>query len=209
MPRLTLRRLIARLHRAAAAEAVVRAEGGGANGLEATRRELSVFAADLMGAQSLVGQFGRSRAAGNPARERRAFRDFIEATAVPYMVIDPRAGLHIVDVNDAYAAATLTARSAVAGGKLFDVFPDNTGEPDADGVSNLFESIRRAAQSEAPHAMAVQRYDVRDPAGHFVERWWRPVNTPIFDDEGRLLYILHYAGELPHDHPRASSSGGA
>jgi PAS domain-containing protein len=162
--------------------------------LEETRRELALFASDMMGAQSYVGQFRRR---GSPLTERRLFRDLIEAAPLPYMVIDPRPGLHIVDVNDAYAAATLTGRSQVAGAKLFDVFPDNPADPRADGVSNLYESIQRAAQRGQPHAMTLQRYDVRDAGGAFVERYWRPVNTPVFDEGGRLAYILHFAGEQP------------
>lgn len=29
--------------------------------------------------------------------------------------------------------------------------------------------------------MAVQLYDVQDPDGCFVERWWTPVNAPVLD----------------------------
>lgn len=168
-----------------------------------TRRELALFASDMMGVQSFVGQFDHRR--GSPANERRLFRDLLEEAPLPYMVVDPRPGLHIVDINDAYAAATLTPRMQAAGGKLFDVFPDNPDEPGADGVSNLYESIQRAAQSGEPHAMTVQRYDVRDAHGRFLRRYWRPVNTPIFDDADRLVYVLHFAGELPADFEPAAS----
>ena len=44
--------------------------------------------------------------------------------------------------------------------------------------------------------MAIQRYDVRDPSGAFIERLWQPINTPIFDDKGRLIYVLHEANQL-------------
>lgn len=160
-----------------------------------TRRELAVFASNMMGAQTFVGQFepGRSEAA---RIDRSGFRNLIEDTSDPFMVIDPRPGLHILDVNDAYAAATLTARDKAAGGKLFDVFPDNPGDVEADGVSNLYESIQKAAQSGRPHVMAIQRYDVRDADGSFVERRWQPINTPVFDERGRLVYILHQANPL-------------
>lgn len=169
--------------------------------MASTRRELAVFASDMMGAQSYLGQFRRDGGYYGPAKvDRRLFRDLIENTPEAFMVIDPRPGFHIVDINDAYAAATLTARGKVAGDKLFDVFPDNPGTPDADGVSNLYESIQRAAQSGVPHTMAIQRYDVRDDDGHFVERVWRPVNTPIFDEQGRLVFVLHRAGALPPGH---------
>lgn len=163
-----------------------------------TRRELAMFASEMMGVQSYMGQFGSGVGRSNPTQVGRGlFRDLIEDTSEAFMVIDPRPGLHIVDVNDAYAAATLTARGKVAGYRLFDVFPDNPDLSDADGVSNLYESIQRAAQSGTPHTMATQRYDVRDASGHFVQRLWQPINTPIYDERGRLAFVLHRANALP------------
>jgi hypothetical protein len=44
--------------------------------------------------------------------------------------------------------------------------------------------------------MAIQRYDIRDPDGQFVERYWQPVNTPIFDESGRLIYLLHWVEDV-------------
>jgi hypothetical protein len=162
--------------------------------MAATRRELAVLAAEMMGAQSYLGQFGTGDGArGLPRGDRRLFRDLIENAALPSMIIDPRAGLHIVDINESYAAATLTRRGQAAGGKLFDVFPDNPELPDADGVGNLFESIQKASQTGRIHTMPVQRYDVQDASGAFVEKHWQPVNTPIFDETGRLVFVLHHA----------------
>src|SRR6185503_2135178 len=46
----------------------------------------------------------------------------------------------------------------------------------------------------APDAMAVQKYDVRRPqdeGGGFEERYWSPINSPVFDAEGRVAYIVH------------------
>lgn len=165
--------------------------------MAATRRELAVLSAELIGAQSLVGQFGggdRSRAHARP--ERRLFRDLIENSARLYMVLDPRAGLHIVDINEPYAAHTLVSRRRAPGEKLFDVFPDNPGLESADGVGNLFESLQRVAQSGCPHAMPIQRYDVQDANGQFVEKHWMCTNIPIFDDQGRLTFLLHQAEDV-------------
>jgi PAS domain-containing protein len=72
------------------------------------------------------------------------------------------------------------------------VFPDNPELPDADGVSNLFQSFCKVAQTGRAHAMGNQRYDIPGKDGQFVERHWRIVNTPIFDDAGRLIYVLHH-----------------
>ena len=82
-------------------------------------------------------------------------------------------------------------REKVIGKRLFEVFPANPGDPIETGVTNLFASLNWVIETGKPHAMAVQRYDVRNPAGIFVERHWQPLNTPIFDDQGKLTLILH------------------
>ena len=158
--------------------------------MEETRREIAILASDTLGTQTYPGQFGSS---GLNRHKRQRLRDLIESSPLPYMVVDPRPGLRILDINDAFAAATLSRRDRAAGDKLFNVFPDNPADPAATGVRNLYESLQTATRSGRTHSMAIQRYDVRDSAGCFVERYWRPTNTPIFDDNGRLLYLLHYS----------------
>ncbi|WP_246208164.1 hypothetical protein [Bradyrhizobium rifense] len=49
------------------------------------------------------------------------------------MLLDPGPGLQIVDINAAYAKATLIVRESVLGRSLFEVFPDNPDDPHADG----------------------------------------------------------------------------
>jgi light-regulated signal transduction histidine kinase (bacteriophytochrome) len=42
--------------------------------------------------------------------------------------------------------------------------------------------------------MAIQRYDVRTPeaeGGVFETYYWKATNTPLFDDAGALVYIMH------------------
>ncbi|WP_064696280.1 hypothetical protein [Rhizobium aegyptiacum] len=123
--------------------------------------------------------------------QRRIFRDAFEQSAKPHLLLDPRKGLHIVDMNTSYEKATFTSAAKVAGNRMFDIFPDNPSDDEADGVSNLFASLRKATQKGVPDVMAIQRYDVRDATGTFVTKFWKPMNTPIFDPEGRLIYLLH------------------
>lgn len=163
--------------------------------MESVQRETAMLASTLMGAQNHLGQFDQGSLNLSRA-QRRLLRGLIENAPLPYMVIDPRPGLRIIEINEAYAAATLADRYDVAGEPLFEIFPDNPDLPGANGVSNLFTSIQKAAQTGQPHVMAVQRYDVRDDDGRYVRRHWRPVNTPVFDDMGRLLYVLHSAEKL-------------
>jgi hypothetical protein len=114
-----------------------------------------------------------------------------EQSARSLLLIDPRPGLNIVDANKTHVEATMIDREKVIGKRLFEVFPANPGDPIETGVTNLFASLNWVIETGKPHAMAVQRYDVRNPAGIFVERHWQPLNTPIFDDQGKLTLILH------------------
>ncbi|MGO8801075.1 MAG: diguanylate cyclase [Roseiarcus sp.] len=116
-----------------------------------------------------------------------------------YMALDAGPGLHILAINEAYASATMIAPGRVLGKPLFEIFPDNPGDPAADGVSNLYFSLRIAGETGEPHAMPIQRYDVRAPDGQFVERYWRPVNKPVFGAQQRLLYLLHHVEDVTRE----------
>jgi PAS domain-containing protein len=119
------------------------------------------------------------------------FRDEFEAAPMPLLLLDPGPGMRIVHANKAYAAATMVDLGRVAGEKLFNVFPDNPGDPFADGAANVFDSLRIVAETGRSHSMAVQRYDVRNQNGMFVEKYWRPVNSPVLDADDGLMFILN------------------
>jgi PAS domain-containing protein len=163
--------------------------------LAAEERELAKI-------DAVQGGVGKGLAvAGFDARTSRqsglaAFRNAFEASATPLLLLDPRPGLRVVDMNAAYAGVTLTDRLKVAGEHMFDLFPDNPDDPLADGVRNLYASLTIAANTGRPHRMPLQRYDIRDAAGFFVERYWQPVNKPLVDQEGRLVGLLHQVEDV-------------
>ncbi|WP_171118206.1 MULTISPECIES: SpoIIE family protein phosphatase [Streptomyces] len=113
------------------------------------------------------------------------------ATPSPYLVLG--SDLVIVDVNDAYLRATGRSRPELVGQYLFDAFPDNPADPDADGVRNLDASLHRVLRSREPDTMAVQKYDipVTSRPGTFEERWWSPINTPVLGPDGQVAWIIH------------------
>ena len=164
--------------------------------LLSVRRELAMLESKQFGVQdgpwslTVTHRFPKGEAA------RDTFRIRFASSPTPYLALDPRPGLHIIDVNDAYAEATMTRRAAVVGRPLFEVFPDNPDDPCADGVSNLYASLRTAVDSRRPNSIPIQRYDIRDADGRFVERYWRQRNVPVFDVEGRLDYLLHHAEDV-------------
>lgn len=123
------------------------------------------------------------------------FRALFESAPGLYLVLMPNPpDFTIVAVSNAYARATLTQRETLLGRGLFEVFPDDPNDPQANGVRNLRASLERAMASRTPDAMAVQKYNVRRPpsqGGGFEERWWSPVNSPVVDKDGTLRYLIH------------------
>ncbi|MFE1319980.1 PP2C family protein-serine/threonine phosphatase [Kitasatospora phosalacinea] len=106
--------------------------------------------------------------------------------------------LVFADVNEAYLLLSGRERAQVVGRFLFDVFPDNPGDPTATGVRNLHASLRRVAATGERDTMALQRYDVEDPErpGEWQERYWSPVNVPLLGPDGGVVLLLHRVEEV-------------
>ncbi|HEY3921134.1 MAG TPA: ATP-binding protein [Gaiellaceae bacterium] len=148
---------------------------------------------------------GRSESSGIEPEYRRLF----ESVPGLYLVLDP--DLQIVAASDSYLAATMTEREAIVGRDVFDVFPDNPDDPGATGVDNLRASLDIVRKTRKPDAMAVQQYDMRAPDGGFAVRHWSPMNSPVLDERGQLLYILHRVEDVTEfvalrDHDSAQSA---
>src|SRR5947199_1684476 len=134
------------------------------------------------------------------------FRALFESAPGLYLVLT--ADLKIVAASDAYLRATMTKREEILGRGLFDVFPDNPDDPHATGARNLRASLDRVLQNRVPDTMPVQKYDIRRPeseGGGFEERYWSPVNSPVFMD-GRMPYIIHRVEDVT-EFVRLSSRG--
>lgn len=122
------------------------------------------------------------------------FRTLFESAPGLYLVLLPDQQFTIVAVSDAYLSATMTKRDEILGRGIFDVFPDNPNDPTASGERNLRASLERVLETRAADAMPVQKYDIRRPeseGGEFEERYWSPVNSPVFEEETTCAYIIH------------------
>jgi PAS domain S-box-containing protein len=117
------------------------------------------------------------------------FKSVFETSPGLYLILTP--DLTIVAVSDPYLEATLTKREAILGKPLFEVFPDNPDDKTADGVYNLRASLNAVLTLGKPHKMAIQKYDIRKPDGVFEERFWSPLNSPVFNNQNKIEYIIH------------------
>ncbi|MGH8517853.1 MAG: PAS domain-containing protein, partial [Panacagrimonas sp.] len=95
----------------------------------------------------------------------------------------------IVTATQSYLDTAGRRAEDLFGQRFFDAFPDN---PDSDysGTEALRASLARVQLQGVADHMPTTRYDVRTATG-FEKRYWIPVNSPLFDGQGRLVYILH------------------
>ncbi|WP_018544106.1 PP2C family protein-serine/threonine phosphatase [Streptomyces sp. LaPpAH-108] len=106
--------------------------------------------------------------------------------------------LVFVDANLAFLRQAGRDREQVVGRYLFDAFPDNPGNPGASGARNLEASLRRVVRTREIDTMALQRYDVEstEQGGRWVERYWSPVNAPVFAPDGHIAVLIHRVEEV-------------
>lgn len=118
-----------------------------------------------------------------------------DSSAEPVLVLDP--ALRIRAASTAYEGVTMRERGELIGQFLFDAFPDDPNDPQANGTSNLAASLETAMRTGRIHNMWIQRYDIRDPAApdRFLPKVWGPSNSPLLD-HGELVGVLHHVEEI-------------
>ncbi|OBB92417.1 histidine kinase [Mycobacterium sp. 852002-30065_SCH5024008] len=124
--------------------------------------------------------------------------------------------LRIRAASVAYEQVTLRGHGELPGQLLFEAFPDNPNDPQANGTANLAASLETVMRTRHTHDMRIQRYDVPDPdaSGHFVPKVWSPTNTPLVD-HGELVGVAHRVEEVSESKQllaamvRAADQGGA
>lgn len=117
------------------------------------------------------------------------YRRIFENLPGMFLLLEP--DLTIAGASDAYLRVAFATRESLVGKLLFEAFPDNPADPAADGVSILRSSLARVLATGEPDTMPLQKYDVEDANGVWVERYWHPSNTPILDGAANVELIVH------------------
>ncbi len=149
--------------------------------------ELKNAEADL--AEALHREQEARRAA---AAASRYYQSLFDHAPGCYLVLHAR-HWEIASVSDAYLRATHTLREQIVGRKLFEVFPEQPGDPDGRGVGNLRASLERVESLGRSDIMPVQRYPILRPDGNgngWEERYWSLINTPVPGPDGRISFII-------------------
>ena len=117
------------------------------------------------------------------------FRRIFEAMPHAYLLLT--GDLEIAGANAAYLTATMSAPEEILGRQVFEAFPESPELTNAAGAASLKRSVAQVLDTGRADAMTVQRYDVRSSGGLFEARWWQAVNVPAFDEDGKLLLVIH------------------
>ncbi len=121
------------------------------------------------------------------------FKEIFYNSPAPMLIVGIDAPLYtMLDVNNAYLAATNTNREAVVGKPVFGVFPANPTDNVSQNIERTIFSFEAAINNKKSHTMYNYRYDIPVPGTpNFEERYWTTTNTPVLDDEHKVRYFIH------------------
>lgn len=119
------------------------------------------------------------------------YRELFEMMPIVGYVVDR--DRRIVAVTDRLLQAIHRERHEVVGADVFETFPDNPDNPEADGVEVMRASLDRAFEIGDVEKLPLQRYDAPParPGDPFEVRYWLPENVPVKDAHGQVVLVIH------------------
>ncbi|MDT0688031.1 ATP-binding protein [Autumnicola psychrophila] len=111
--------------------------------------------------------------------------------SLPGALLILKPDFQIIYASNSYLRATKADGENIIGMHIFEAFPDNPENPNANGVKNLRASLEKVLSTGKPQKMQMQKYDVPLPNGTFEEKYWNVINTPVTGEAEEILYIIH------------------
>jgi hypothetical protein len=152
------------------------------------KHKLAVMDARILGA-SEHGLYSRAYDGEHYGKFLDGCKNDCRTSLFPGLLVDPRPGLAIVEVNTACAAELLKSRDDLVGRQLYEIMPENDAMIEANSAANLLASFSGVMRTQQPCGLPEQRFDICDPDGNFLERYWRVELSPLLDGDGQVLLI--------------------
>ena len=138
------------------------------------------------------------------------YQAIFEAVPNLHLILAPDPDFTILAASNAQLRATNTRREESIGRPVFDVFRKNPDDPTEFGTGVLRASLERVLRTRSQDRMEITKYDIPRPiseGGGFEVRYWQPINVPVFDDHGEVLYIIHQVEDVTDAVLRHESAG--
>lgn len=115
--------------------------------------------------------------------------------SVPSLYLILSKELIILTASDTFLQITAKNRKDIQGRSVFDIFPID--ENIADSVA-IRDSLHKVVETRLPDQLPIGRYDLPDPehAEQIKTHYWHSLNTPVLNQDGEILYIIHSTREL-------------
>jgi len=97
----------------------------------------------------------------------------------------------IVSASGGYLQVTGRSQEELVGRGLFEAFPGSPDDPQGVGEKSVLASLEYVLLHREEHFVPLQRYDIPGPDGAFRERYWRGSNKPVFNNAGKVIYLIH------------------
>lgn len=105
----------------------------------------------------------------------------------------------IVAENDAHIEVAMVQPGQVIGKPFLEAFPDTSEDFKATGENAVIRSFRNVIRTGKTDTMPPIRYDIADKNGKLVPRYWQASHLPIFDDHGKLAFILQDTRDITQE----------
>lgn len=133
------------------------------------------------------------------AINEKKFQDIFESLPGLFLVLS--IDFKIIAVSDLYLDAVIMDRDEILGKSIFEIFPDKKNSTLPNAEDNLKASFNRVIQTKLPDKMMMQQYDIKlkrfeNGNDYFEILFWQPYNSPVLDDNGNLLYIIHHVENI-------------
>ena len=122
-------------------------------------------------------------------RHQTDFQKLFESLPSAHLVVN--ADLRVIAVSDAYLRITENQRENLVGKQLDSHFSQNSDQPWIASVRKLIKSFHQVQRSSHRHAFIVREKVLEHDMLEGSPRIWRAINTPFFDRNGKLNFIVH------------------
>ncbi len=129
----------------------------------------------------------------------KKFQDIFESLPGLFLVLST--DFKIIAVSNSYLKAVFMKREDIIGKLIFDIFPEKINSSLPNSEDNLRASFNRVIQTKLSDKMMMQQYDIKlkrfeQGNDYFEILFWQPYNSPVLDDNGNLLYIIHHVENI-------------